>query len=162
MTYGPDVQWRFPFQEKIELRKPDFRVVFLSLCVIAALIVLISFSYYTSLPVSLTLDQWQEPSQEKLDVSRVTKVNASVSHVVVREESSDEIIELTGNDIELELNIYGDSLENGDFESESQDTEFTNMTVLEKAVPLAEINWNDTRLDILHMVSLLVSCSLST
>lgn len=162
MTYGPEVQWRFPFQERLELRKPDFRVVFISLCIIAALIVLTSFSYYTSLPVSLTLNQLQEPSQEKLDVSRVTKVNASVSHVVVKEESSDEIVELTANDnenFELELNINGESLENDDFESETQDAEVNNITVRDNAVPFREIDWNDTRLDILHMVSLL-SCYL--
>lgn len=55
MTYGPSLKWRFPFREKIELKKTDFKVLFISLCVTAAVIFLISISYYNAVSFSSKL-----------------------------------------------------------------------------------------------------------
>ncbi|XP_053407712.1 carbohydrate sulfotransferase 15-like [Mercenaria mercenaria] len=161
MTYGPTIQWRFPFQEKLELRKPDFRVVFISLCLVVGLIILISFSYYSSLSVTFTSDQFQTHST---DVGRFTKSNVSRLKVsfIVEEDDSSETSEVTTKEIEevftqLNFSIVSSSdyeTEKGHLETQSESLEADdglNATLGTSSVLEEGFNWNDSRLDILHM-----------
>ncbi|XP_060570879.1 carbohydrate sulfotransferase 15-like [Ruditapes philippinarum] len=161
MTYGPSLKWRFPFQEKLELRKLDFRVVFITLCLVVVFIVSVSFSYYSSLPVSLTQSQLHH--LHVLEVDRIIISNISKRKVASSED--DETLaksEVTTKQIEkvfsklnlniVKLNYTETNIDVAEIDSDSYDADDnSNTTLAANAAHVQGINWNDTRLDILHM-----------
>lgn len=167
MTYGPITKWRFPFQEKLKLRKPDLRVVFLSLCLVVLFIFSVSFTYYSSLPVTVTSNKFLH---DKFHVDRV--IETDVSRRTVSSSEDDDVTsdasEITTKEIEkvfskLNLNIGlinnetstdVTDVESGSFEADDNG----NSTLASNPTRVHGIDWNDTRLDILHMVIIYLCC----
>lgn len=154
MTYGPALTWRFPFQERIELKKPDFSTVFISLCVAVGCVVLISCAYYSSLPVSLKSKDTHD--RKSVLASRSTTSNASEPKVATTEyDASHASARLTGDkeNTSAHLDVVVDLMKEYGSESVSHATDRDITTIWNKAARAGGFHWNDTRLDILHMVT---------
>ncbi|WAR20715.1 CHSTF-like protein [Mya arenaria] len=166
MTYGSVLKWRFPFQERIEIRTPGARVLFLSVFVAAFVIFGILFSYNNINDVSdvtsIVLIQ-NKINSEHTGSQRVLKTlsrlqaetnvaddnNEFYKHVTTgvdneaaidEEDEEAESLDWGQEEVDMDLKSSGDGSGFGLSANESGDADVS-----------AVIDWNDPRLDLLHM-----------
>ncbi|XP_052250310.1 carbohydrate sulfotransferase 15-like [Dreissena polymorpha] len=165
MNYGPVRKWSFPFQEKINIKTPVVRKVFFSLCSIIAVIFFVLFygcfssgtaciksqvvvqshyNFHKQNVADHSRNLGDSPSLETDEISKVNhgpifvkELNVSVPNIAVRSE----LLEVGENetiDEDEELFEEDDNLSSG--------SGIDNTTM-----GFEEIDWSDSRLDLLHM-----------
>lgn len=152
MTYGPTLTWRFPFQERIELKKPNFSTVFISLCVAVGCVVLISCIYYSSFPGSLRSKETHD--RKYVFASRPTTSNVSENNVSTTEYDSS----FANNRITVDKANTSSHLDVGVDLMKEYATDRENNLMWNRVNRAGAFYWNDTRLDIMHMVTKTFIC----
>jgi len=182
MTYGPTVKWRLPFIEKIDLhiQRKNYKTAFVALSVAACLLVLVLFSYFNGNYVSNAASRFNVKHDEveskvfhetdpliwkggsiAVNSKQVGNDNEEslqnkepIQHVetpkqIDQTNAVPKLAELKYSETDVdstEFDDFGD-----DLKSSGDDADVGNETTTE------EIDWNDPRLNILAMVSCMLT-----